>query len=951
MSRICKKALTLAVTAAVAAMGNAPIAAAQEQTSLEEVYVTGSRIARDGFEYASPVDVFTAEDIAQSGATTIDQFLARIPAFSGFQLGAGTNNGNTGTGSKMVNLRGLGEKRTLVLINGKRQVGSFVGDSSDIGAVDLNAIPASMVERIEVLKDGASTAYGTDAIAGVVNLILKQDFEGVEISGEMGYNADEWDGKNEQVALVAGATNDRGGVTFGLEYNKQDEVKQGDRDFSKDALWPVLQEDGSFQAMAQGSSNSRRIRTSSFSDAATALLPDGATQFIVDEETGEVRPFEGGDTYNYAPVNALITPTERWHISALGDQEIFSFTDGSVRIYGEGMYTNRKTSQRLAPDASFAVTPDFEGNWNDHVPASNPFNPFGDNADNPYGISGEDVRINRRFEESGGRLFSQDGDTFRMVTGFDGDYKGVNWDLSYVYAEDEVVTETNNYGRFDRWAIAVDPERCAADAACAAATGPENALNPFGPFGSISPEEMSYLSAGSLKDVYKNRLTALSLDLDGAFGELPGGAVGWAAGYQTRSESADFIPDEFTAGGLTTSGAQDPLSASFRVDEYYAEVLLPVLADVPLVQMLEVEASVRYSDYNTDAGSTDNYRGGINWTLNDAWRVRSVYSTGFRAPNIVELVGGQTTTFPIVEFPCEFADRRSDINDATRANCAAAGVPEDLELGFQWQSAYTQEAATDLEPEESESFTFGVVWSPEFAQGLRTSVDYWSFEVDDVIGLPDFNGLIRNCLAAEDQASEFACSFFAGGTGVFPDDVVPDDATAGLANLGKLETSGIDYSVDYLRDVDWGVINTFQTTLSGTYTDEYKETFPGSGTRDLVGTAGANDGFDIYAENRINLRLGISGEAWSAAWTMRWIDEAEDLLRPAEITDDAKAEDVLYHDIFASYSFRNVVWSVGVDNLTDEEPPRFHSAFNANTAPGTYDTFGIRAYTRVKITF
>ena len=944
-----KTPIAVSVAGAIGAMtfGALPAAAQEERLVLEEVYVTGSRIARDGFEYASPVDVFTAEDLAASGVKSVDEFLMRIPAFTGAQLGASTNNGNTGTGAKMVDLRGLGNKRTLVLIDGRRQVGSFIGDSSDVGAVDLNGIPMSMIERIEVLKDGASTAYGTDAIAGVVNLILKKRVEGIEVIGDMGYNADEWDGKNESIAVVMGTANDKGGITFGMEYNKQDEVKQGARSFSRDPLWPVLQPDGSFKAEAQGSPNSRKIRTSGFSDASKALLPEGANDFIVDADTGQVRPFTGSDTYNYAPSNALITPTERWHISALGDQEIFSFTGGSVRIYGEGMYTSRKTAQRLAPDASFAVTPDFNGKWNDTVPANNPFNPFGDNPDNPYGISGEDVRVNRRFEESGGRIYAQDGDTFRMVLGFDGDYRGVNWDLSYVYATDEVVTENRNLGRFDRWETAVDPLLCAADAACAAATGPANAIDPFGDYGSISAAEMTYLSAGGLKDVYENRLTSLSLDLDGEFLQLPGGPIGWAAGYQTRSESADFKPDEFLASGLTTSGSQDPLSASFRVDEVYAEFLLPVLADVTLAKSLTVEASMRYSDYNTDAGSTDNYRAGFDWEIDDSWRVRSVYSTGFRAPNIVEIVGAQTTNFPIVEFPCEFADRRDDINDATRANCAAAGVPPDLELGFQWQSAYNQQAATDLQPEESESFSVGLVWSPANWPDLRASVDYWDIQVDDVIGMPDFNGLIRTCLAAEDQSTEFACSFFLNGTGVFEDDIVPDDATAQLANLGKLETNGIDYSLDYVTAVSWGAINTFEASLHGTWTDSYKETFPGSGTRELVGTAGADDGANVYPENRVNVRLGIRGQNWNAGWTMRWIDESKDLLRPANITDDAVAEDILYHDITAAYTFQNITLSAGIDNLTDEEPPRFHSAFNANTAPGTYDTYGIRSWVRI----
>lgn len=949
-----KKPIAMSIAAAFGAttLIALPTLAQEEQQVLEEVYVTGSRIARDGFDYSSPVDVFSAEDLAKSGVKSIDEFLMRIPAFTGFQLGASTNNGNTGTGAKMVDLRGLGNKRTLVLIDGRRQVASFIGDSQDIGAVDLNSIPMSMVERIEVLKDGASTAYGTDAIAGVVNLIMKKRVEGIELSGDIGYNADEWDGKSESISLVMGTGNDKGGITFGMEYNKQNEIKQGDRSFSEDALWSIQQPDGSFKAEAQGSSNSRTIRTNSagWSDASTALLPGGqAGSFVIDETTGEVRPFGGDDTYNYAAVNALVTPTERWHISALGDQEIISFTDGTVRVHAEGMYTKRKTSQRLAPDASFQAVQDSNGVWNDTVPANNPFNPFGDSGNNPYGIVGEDVRVNRRFVESGGRQYEQDGDTYRMVVGLDGDFKGINWDLSYVYAEDEIITENLNLGRFDRWDIAVDPDLCAADAGCTEAMGPAGVLNPMSALGEFSQEQMAYLLTGSLKDKYNNRLTSWTLDVNGEFGDLAGGPIGWAAGYQTRSESADFSPDEFLAGGLTTSGSQDPLGASFRVDEFYAETLLPILADAPFAKSLTIEASVRYSDYNTDAGDTDNYRGGIDWAITDSWRVRSVYSTGFRAPNIVELVGGQSTDFPIAENYCEFYDTRSDATANIQANCAAAGVDPGFEQGFQWQSNYVQEAPDELQPEESESFSFGVVWTPANWSDWRVSIDYWDVQVDDVIGLPDYNGLLRNCLDAADQGSSFACSFFDFGTGL--DSPFPDNASGQLANLGKLETNGIDYAIDYVTDVNWGLVNTFEVSVIGTYTDEFKESYPGSGDRDLVGTAGANDGQDVYPENRINTRIGVRGNNWTAAWSMRWIDETEDLLRPANITSDAKAEDILYHDIVGTYSYENFNMSLGIDNLTDEEPPYFHSAFNANTAPGTFDTYGIRAWARVSLSF
>jgi iron complex outermembrane receptor protein len=940
-----RRLLTAAVCAALLGGGWATSVSAGE--GVEEVVVTGSRIARSGFEAASPVDVITAEAMAQTGVISIDEYLKRLPTFSGWQQGAAINNG--GDGGKFVDLRGLGFKRTLILINGRRQVGSFIGGSSDVGAVDLNTIPMNTVERIEVLKDGASAIYGSDALAGVVNIITKKRFEGIELGADGSWGTDEWDAETRSFSALLGAASDRGGATISLSYARQDELYQGERSWSQDALWPLLQADGSFKAQALGSSNSRRIRNREFDAATRATLTGlglGTANFIIDDG-GQARVFTSADTYNYAPINALITPHDRYQIAAEGDHELAATTMGTVNLVGEVGFTRRTSHQRLAPDASFSVTT-YNGLRNAFVPASNPYNPFGDNPNNPWGISGQNVELNRRFEESGGRLFSQTNDTYRMMLGLNGDFnKAIKWELSYVFAESDNVEETNFYHRFDRWQTIVDPALCSADPSCAAAVGPDG-FNPFSEFGGISAAEINYLMANSLKDQYKNRLEQILFNVSGELGALPGGAIGWAVGYENREEKASFNPDEFVGGGLTTGGAADPLFGDYSVDEFYGELLFPLLADAPFAKSLDLEASIRYSDYNT-VGDTTNGSIGANWTINGEFRVRATYGTGFRAPNIVELVAGQSTTFPIVEFPCEFYDTRSDSTPNIQANCAANGAAAgpDGELGFQWQSAYTLNPQANLEPEESTTYTAGLVWTPNFFAGLRASVDYWSYEIDDYIDAPDYNGLLRNCLNAPDQSTSLACSFFDGGTGI--DGGLPADAEAEFGNLGKLETSGVDLAINYRTPVDWGFISMLELDFVATYLDEYKQTFPGSGTRDLAGTAGSDDGFGVYPDWRWNSSVKVSDDAWSLEWRMRWIDEAKDLLRPADITDDAKAESILYHDLVANYSWNQFTTSLGIENITDEDPPRFHSAFNANTAPGVYDVVGRMLWMRVKV--
>ncbi|MCF8474628.1 MAG: TonB-dependent receptor [Emcibacter sp.] len=944
-------AITIAATIPFSIQASYAAEAAKEEATFEEVIVTGSRIARDEFSSASPISTFDATELTKAGVTSVDDFLKDVPAFTGFQLGSTTNNGNNG--AKMVDLRGLGIKRTLVLINGRRQVGSFIGGNSDVGAVDMNSIPMALVKRIEVLKDGASTAYGSDALAGVVNVILQDDYEGFEVSADYGAATDKWDAENWSVSALGGASSDRGNFTASMQYTVQKELLQDAREFSEFGLYPALDADtNKFVAQQLGSSNSRRIRGLSADALATIIGAGGPNtgNYIVDAGTGIVRAYNGAtDTYNYSAVNALVTPNERWQFATTGHYELLEDSSfGSLESYMETSFTKRTSHQRLAPDASFGVTPNFNGHWNDLVPASNPFNPFGDNANNPWGVSGEDVRINRRFVESGGRLFRQSASTFRMVAGLRGDVSdNLSWDASYTFADNEMSNETKNYGRFDRWEIAVDPALCAADAACVAAGG---VLNPFGDYGSISPEQMAYISTGSLKDIYLNRMHQWQVNLTGdttGMMELPGGPIGWAIGFETRTESAEFKPDEFIAGGLTTGGASSPVIGEQSVKEFYAEVLLPVLSNADFAKDLSIEASVRHSNYNTAADKTTNYRIGLNYAPVEDVRFRAVYSTGFRAPNIVEAQEGATVSnFPIFEDPCEFYNRRPDVNANLAANCLADGFGEDFEWGFQWQAQVDQITNANLKPEKSRSITLGAVITPTALPELSISIDYWNIKVNNFIQVINYNDIIRTCYNAADRSTTPACQVFSSGLNGRDDadQGGPDIANIPLNNLGKLETDGVDVNVNYHLPINHDVITGMTANVSTTWMNSRKESFPLIGTRDRIGTAA---GQAIFPEWRMTSSLALEGENWYVAWDTRYIGKTDDDYRPAQLTDDSVAEAVWYHDITASYTHKDTTVTMGINNLSNVTPPRFHSAFNANTEPGTYDTIGRRFWAKV----
>ena len=897
---------------------------AQDDDNVEEVIVTGSKIIKDEFSSSSPITIITEEDILSAGNASVDEYLKYTPAFTGYQLGTSTNNG--GDGSRKVDLRGLGFNRTLVLLNGKRTIGDIGGD----GAVDIGGIPEMMIKRVEVLKDGASTIYGSDAISGVVNFILDDKFTGLKVQAGMGEGTENGQARDESVGMMAGIGGDNGNVVFSASWKNQKEMLQAEQPWANDALYPQLQSDGSFKAVGSGSSNSRKIRG-----------PGG--NYIYDSSIGAARPFTAADVYNYAPVNALITPNERTQMGVLGTLEV---TD-NVEMYFSGIYNRRYSHQRLAPDASFATssaveTPNNGAQFNDWVPANNPYNPFGSvNCSNSAGICDVAVRINRRFEESGGRIFEQTVDAYSIVTGFRFEAMGWNHDISMTFAETEQVDETLNYGRFDRWAIAVDPVACAANSSC------PGVLNPFGEFGSITPEQMSFLTAGSLKDQ------------SGADFEMISWVVSndmFAFGVEKRQEFGYFKPDEFSAEGLTTGGASAPLKGGFSVTEVFGEYLAKVSDE------LTVDMSVRYSDYDT-VGDTTNFKIGADYVLSEDVRLRASYGTGFRAPNVSELNTDASTTFPVIDLPCEFGDRRlaaGAISQTIHSNCQALGydTSDASEYGFAWQSYHEFYADGQLAPEESTNLSFGAVMDSDMLGGVQMSVDYFNIEIEKVIALPIANLIFLDCL------SQTTMDFSKGSCGLFIDYGLNDSSSFGpnglqyfgypgdietpWGNQGTFTSDGIDFALSTSGDLDMGAVSGYSVNFDATWHNSYEQEFTYGGGRDYVGTA---DGFAVYPELRYVLALGVNGDSWNASWNIRFVSESDDVWRHPSVTADAVAEATTYHDLTTSYDFGNTVLRFGVNNLTDEKPPYFHSNFNGNTEPGVYDVIGRRMFMSVTATF
>jgi len=905
------------------------VEAQDSDDSVEEVIVTGSKIAKDEFSSSSPITIITEEDILSAGNASVDEYLKYTPAFTGYQQGTSTNNG--GDGSRKVDLRGLGFNRTLVLVNGRRTIGDVGGD----GAVDVGGIPEMMIKRVEVLKDGASTIYGSDAISGVVNFILDDKFTGLKVQAGMGEGTENGQARDENIGLMAGIGGDNGNVVFSASWKNQKEMLQAEQPWANDALYPQLQDDGTFKSVGSGSSNSRKIRG-----------PGG--NYIYDSSISAARDFTSADVYNYAPVNALITPNERTQMGVLGTLQV---TD-DVEMYFSGIYNRRYSHQRLAPDASFAVnsaveTPNNGAQYNDWVPANNPYNPFGSVAcANSAGVDGaaicgEDVRINRRFEESGGRLFNQTVDVYSIVAGFRFEALGWNHDISMTFAETEQVDETLNYGRFDRWAIAVDPVACAANSSC------PGVLNPFGEFGSITPDQMSFLTAGSLKDQSGADFDMISWVVSNDT---------YAFGVEKRQEFGYFKPDEFSAEGLTTGGASAPLRGGFSVVEVFGEYLNKISDE------LTVDMSLRYSDYDT-VGSSTNFKVGADYVLNEDVRLRASYGTGFRAPNVAELNTDASTTFPVIDLPCELGDRRlaaGAITQTMHNNCVALGydTSDAGEYGFAWQSYDEYYAEGDLAPEESTNFAIGAVVDTDILGGVQLSVDYFNIEIEKVIALPIANLIFLDCL------SQTTMDFSTGSCGLFIDYGLNDDSDFGpnglqyfgypgdietpWGNQGTFSSDGIDIAMSTSGDLDMANVNGYSVNFDATWHNSYEQEFTYGGGRDYVGSA---DGFAVYPELRYVLSLGLNGDNWNAYWNVRYVSESDDVWRHPSVTADAVAEATTYHDLSASYDISNSVLRFGINNVTDEKPPYFHSNFNGNTEPGVYDVVGRRMFVSITSTF
>ncbi|MBT0584863.1 TonB-dependent receptor [Alteromonas oceanisediminis] len=913
---------------AVSTLGFAAPAFAQEEgASVEKISVTGSRIKRADIEGANPVSVLDAIEIERFGITSIGDVLQAIPS-AGSAIN--TNNNNGGDGTTTINIRGLGSNRTLVLVNGKRWSPGLGG------SVDLNNIPSSIIERIEVLKDGASAVYGSDAVAGVVNIITKQDFDGLHASAYMGEYLSEGDKNSESYDIGFGASNDKGNIYFNVSYVEEEPTFAGDRDISATPVFGTPQGFGGSSAPPEG-------RFAFYDD-------NGDFQSLFGDGNGGLIPWDNvGSRFNFAPFNYLSTPQERINLYSQGRYEL----SDNVTATATAFYGNRKSAQALAPTPLFIGTAFGDSGFT--IGANNPFNPLGYALSTDVGV-GEPGRLfllGRRMFEAGFRQFNQNVDQFQFNGGFEGVFEFADrefyWDVGYTYADITNNELTTGLLNTDRVAAALS-DACVTDESCV----PLDLFNGSTGIGegSITQEMLDYITF-TAQDASSTGLESYQANVTGEVMELPAGFLAFAAGYEKRWQSGFDQPDALIAAGITSGNARQPTSGSFSVEEFYLELAVPLIADVDFVEALDLELATRYSDYS-NFGDTTNSKIGLKWRVNEQLMLRGTWSEAFRAPSIIELFRGNADSFPGLVDPCN----GSNPDRGSLPGCA--GIPASYEQPNS-QIRITVGGNPDLQAEEAESFTYGIVYSPEWLEGASLTFDMFDIEIDGAVSTVGAQNILDAC--AGDGVT--LCSLIERGPA---GNVV--DLFNGAVNLGGQETSGFDMEFAYNFETDFG---DFKFRVDGTYIDERNTIVidPVSGEATTFKEAGRAFDRDVVPRIRANISLNWVMGDWTANYLIRHIGETtencaigtangvdlnEVLCSNPNEGPDGSDLNVLsamgYHDVSVGYFINdNLRVTAGINNLLDQDPPVSFSTFANSFDPSMYEVPGQFGYVRFSMNF
>jgi iron complex outermembrane receptor protein len=855
---------TLLASVATAACLSVPFIAhaadAKKDVDVSEIVVTGSRIHRADLTSIQPMQVLDTRTIEDRGFTNVADALNELPV-AGVPINPIGPQGSFGTGRNFINLFNLGSNRTLTLVNGRRFVGgnpaSIFSGASAGGQVDLNVIPTGLIDRIETVQAGGAAVYGSDAIAGVVNIIMKNEFEGAEVDGEYGVS-DRGDGQNYRGRITAGHNflSDRLKIYGSYEYNKTEALSYSDRPFAAQQLafaknpqdtGPNDTIPGAIiifgRRIPETTAGGLPTRTGGIALSGILTIPDPANpgqripaQFgpggiLIPYNTGafyQPSIASGGDGLNLAPLTSLQAPLERHVLTGFGK---FALTD-NVRLFGEGLF-NKTTSSEAFRQPIYNA-PLFGGNSGPlRFSTANPLLPAATRAAilaqpvplAPDPASPGDVlfSLSRASTDVAAQNINSESKTYRGVFGIEGDFefadRKFHWDVSANKGRSEGFFTTPNIVQ-SRFVQAIDVVRnasgtpvCRDPTAVAAGCAP---LNLFG-FGSPSQASLDYVRVQFRSD-FKVDQTDYLANFGGDIVTLPAGPASFNVGYEYRKEEGAFTPNDPQRLGVGRSAAISAISGSFNTNEYYGEVLVPLFGGdftFPLLNKLELEGSYR-KIRNSQAGSDSAWSYGLRWKPVGDLMFRYSKAKSFRAPAITELFLPTATSFFTATDPCDARNIGGGPSPANRqANCRAAfaalGLPSTFSLVSNVQAATVQGTTAGnpgLKNEIANEWSAGAVYQPHFVPGLTLTVDYTKIDLTNAIANFNLTAILQVCydspVAQADACGRFLRGNAASGTQagqVLTADTTQPGPRTGFINAGYTHFSGLTFGAHYDLDL------------------------------------------------------------------------------------------------------------------------------------------------------
>jgi iron complex outermembrane receptor protein len=963
-----RDAISFALVGTTALAGTG-VAFAQDPESedLDTVVVTGSRIPRAAeVEGTSPVLTIDRAAIEGTGLTSVGDILFNISASDGGALRNITTSTNGSDGTQNISLRGLGATRTLVLVNGRRWVTSGITNSA---LVDLNTIPIAVVERIEVLKDGASAIYGSDAIAGVINVITRKNFEGAEANVYLG-SYTKGDGFQQAYDFTVGSDSDRWNAVFSISYTDQEPVYAGDREISS---VPVFGGGDLASGGAFGSGFSQRGNFVRCTAAPTPIaggfstctpVAGGPFTLIPGEDGRQATDFRrfvsysldgsgSSDRYNFAPVNYLLQPIERFNVYG---QTTLRLTD-RINFNAMATYVKRESNQQLA---EVPLSMDLRGTqgpqWAFAPTATNVFNPFG-----------QDLRsAGFRMSAVGPRKPYYNNDNLATTLWFDGSFelggRDMYWDAGYSYLDSRSSERGENFINLFNLRRAVGASRrnpVTGALECLDAGGAViRGCVPFNVFGGpdlglgagviTRAEYDAMINYVSYTLVQQERMTTKDYfaNLSGSIVDLPAGPLGFAVGLEHRRVSYVAQPDALVAGGGSSTNFSEPTRGGVNVDEIYAEFNIPLLADVPGAKLLELNIAARKSDYDTsgligttpispDLGGDTSKKIGLKWQVFDDLLLRGTLSESFRAPDVLDLYAGGAESFPQAIDPCNTVNYNNATTDRTA--CTAFGVPVGGIAQPNTQVRALIGGNPALQPEFGDTKSFGIVYSPSWAEGLNMTLDWYKIELEDVLATRSAQTLLNDCFRVDGRA-----------------DVRPlcNDLITRLptGELVQIRTSSFNLDEGVVEGYDFNVKYAMPETAWGRFSFEWDNTYQKENS--LFTAVGEYDGTPSWRV-RSNLTTKWQKGDWDATWAMRYYSRLRESclgsnyfeygITPREVCGDDGFNDIgrrLYHDVQVGWKTPwNGKVTFGARNLFGKDPPFVRNSF-AHSFDGAYDLPG-----------